>query len=454
MKKIIAIIFTAVLFLQANAQVDLTILYDNHFPLAESRFLPSKLGLTEHKFEFNVPSLYLWSENNVITNRSLANILNNDALSQSQLDGMLSNVEDKNTLGTGFEIQPFTGSFKIPHKGHSAKEHKELMTLSLELNYRFLFDFNYSGDLLKMFAYGNKQYAGKNADVSAQTNANYMREFSIGFAKPIFQNMENWEFRVGTKLKYIQGLMAIDMPERTSTVYTDPDGRYVDFNLQMDMQSSGLDSITGFRIGDVANNGVHGTGFGVDLGFSTIWKNKLMTSVALVDIGSVTYNKQVREVHVNETFRYEGSPFGDQIGNSPDLERIKEEFNGSNTSGSFTKKLPTRLIFQAEYYIEKESKKETHYRANNFFLTYVQGFNNEPGATTKPFVSVGYTHGFHDLLNVGGSVQVGGYSGFGIGAFASIKAAWMRFGIGTSNILSFASGGKGFDLSTRLSFLL
>jgi len=199
----------------------------------------------------------------------------------------------------------------------------------------------------------------------------------------------------------------------------------------------------------------NGSGFGIDLGLALFVGKKLEFNMSLLDIGSVSYNANTTSYSKSGTYVYEGAIISQLFGGS--------QFSGIDASiyepvkkfnESFSVALPTRLLLQAEYKMPKIGQSDREYVSNAIFVTYVQGFKNIPGTTTKPYMSIAYNHDFHKHFDAGLLVGAGGLTNFNIGAFGSVNILnTVKIGIGSDNLtaLIIPSAGYGGDISLNVS---
>ena len=126
-----------------------------------------------------------------------------------------------------------------------------------------------------------------------------------------------------------------------------------------------------------------GNGFGFDLGLSFLLENNLNVSLALTDIGSISWTKNTAK------FFATGAILIDDLTNQEQLDSLKDKFTGdAERIESFSTGLPTVFRFGLGYKLNEE---------DNFLpgtlllgLDYNQGFNDLPGNSKTPRVSFGF----------------------------------------------------------------
>jgi hypothetical protein len=215
------------------------------------------------------------------------------------------------------------------------------------------------------------------------------------------------KMRVGANLKYLKAFSGMYIPETSATMETASEGRYISLqNLNYQVDVATLDDENLFT----------GKGFAMDLSASMSF-GSITASVAVLDIGSLSFDKN--------THSYGGGVELDSL--------FLSDLNSNVDSGKiFTMGMPTRLVVHLE-----KNVLNGDYIKHGMYLTYIQGFNNIAGATTKPYIAAGYSYSLKNIINVGPTVNYGGYAGFGLGMFLSTKIGPLRMGAGTNAGLSY-----------------
>ncbi len=126
-----------------------------------------------------------------------------------------------------------------------------------------------------------------------------------------------------------------------------------------------------------------GNGFGFDLGLSFLLENNLNVSLALTDIGSISWTKNTAK------FFATGTILIDDLTNQEQLDSLKDKFIGdAERIESFSTGLPTVFRFGLGY---KLNEKDNFLPGTLLLgLDYNQGFNDLPGNSKTPRVSFGF----------------------------------------------------------------
>ena len=234
---------------------------------------------------------------------------------------------------------------------------------------------------------------------------------------------------------------------------TAADGSEISFDWDYTVNTSGVSDYTNYD--PMAFNG---TGFGFDLGIAAYFGKHLEVNASVIDLGSINFTEQTKSYSKNGVTTFDGALIGNLFGDI-DLSADSLDYLYSpdeNSGQSYTQAIGTRLLIQAEYKTPHlfQDREEI---SNEIFVTYVQGFTNAPGTTTRPFVSIGYKHDFHEAFDLGIMTAYGGFNQLMLGAFASVSVGDVfKLGIGTDNLTGFIAPGNttGVDFQASLSISL
>ena len=439
MKKLFTLLFIA-LFAQVYGQNNIGTTYCNHNDLNSSRYQPSELDLGSKHVQIGF-NYNLWMGNSAFDYKTANAIYNSGTITDANVDQMIGKLDKKNIFGVGQDYQVLGLAFQYKSK----KEKK--YDISLSIVDKFGANLIYTDNFMKLVLKGNKQFAGQTTDLGPlMANAQYRREYVVGTAFPLFGDQE-LGMRVGIRGKFMQGMGALYMPTGNATMTTDAQGRYIDLNFDYNVNTSGLKSFSPFKY--------NGKGYGVDIG-ATMYLSKYLEVVASVlNIGSIYYNNNTNNYQKTGSVHYDGMAVQGFFGGGANGDSLSKVFTPNTTSGgTFRMPLDTKISIEAEFKTSRKDKKDRTYVDNAIFLTYIQGLNNMPGATTRPFLSLGYNHDFHKFFDAGACVTVGGYNKLTGGAFFSLNIAnAVKFGLSSDNLTAFIipKYGTGIDLSANFS---
>lgn len=190
-----------------------------------------------------------------------------------------------------------------------------------------------------------------------------------------------------------------------------------------------------------------GTGMGFDLGLTAILSNQMRVSLAVTDIGSITWDKNQAIIKGSGDFTFEGYSSKEQI------DSLKDKFKQvtSDLKSSFTTSLPTALRLGVSYRLDQAPFISKFPGRMLVSFDYNQGFNNEIGNSTKPRFSLGIDWKPGNWIpTVRTGISLGGKLGFRWGFGLGIMAGPFDFNIATSNFDSIVSQ----NTATKLNLYL
>ncbi len=422
-----------------NAQYNLSTTYCEHNDLNASRYEPSELHLGKKHVQIG-SNFYFWIANNALDYGTIQKFRKGDAVTDQEIDNFVNNLEAKNQIGAGQDFQIAGLALRLGK-----------MDFSFSAVDKFAMEMNYSQNLMKLAWKGNKQFAGQRTQLGPLSfNAQYTREYALGTAFNVAGDLEKG-LRVGARAKYIQGIGSIYMPKSDLYLTTASDGRSIEAEFDYKLQSSGIKNFNGMNF--------NGMGYGIDAGISAHLSKHFEINASVLDFGAVTYNQDVKTYEKKGKYIYEGAVisnfFGDPRYNADSIASLFKPTETSN--GSYTMSLGTKVLLQGELKwggnMDEELEDE-EYQGHSLFLTYIQGLNNMPGATTKPYLSVAYNYDLKRMFDFGVSASMGGYNKYAVGAFFAFNFAHIiKFGIGSDNLMPLVQPklGTGADVSVNLS---
>ena len=99
-----------------------------------------------------------------------------------------------------------------------------------------------------------------------------------------------------TSFKYLMAYGGIDLPQATSTITTGVDGRYVNMDLNYEINLPNFDS----------DEGLPGKGIAFDLGATVNVGESMQVSASVLDIGSINYSKNTTSYQFTGDMNFEG----------------------------------------------------------------------------------------------------------------------------------------------------
>ncbi len=431
------------------AQYNTGTTYCEHNDINASRYQPSEMDFGDRKFQvgFNYD---FFVGNQYIKYSEIRKYYRENEIDQDDNEVLVFENQGDNLIGFGQNFQFFGFGYQ-----HRLKDGRKL-DFAFQVVDKAAGNFDVSETFTTLIFQGNNNptFRGNWVDLGkTQFQLNYYREFAVNVAFPILYRDQNHTFRIGIRPKYIQGIGAMKAEKSDIQMYTSENGDEIGLKFDYNYKTSGI-----FNFNPLNSNG---RGYGIDLGVTYFINEHFEVVASLLDVGSVTYTSDIRNffksgdttfkgIEADRLLSQQGGGFEDFVNDlQVQLDPIETE------GGDFTMALPTRLSLELQYRTPEKKRNDRRYVSNSIYLTYIQGLNNQPGNTMRPYVSLGYMHDFHSWFDVGGLVSYGGFNNFAFGAFFAVNVMESaKFGIASDNLTAWLlpSEGTGADISVNLSF--
>ncbi len=187
---IIACFLSLNLFGQGNNQVQ----FGYRGSISAARFLPSTHSLDSNNFEISI-SYKLWAASSSLSYGSLQTIFTDSVVSNSDIDDIISQMDDENKIALGQDFLILGIGFKHKFIG------KPLLW-SFSISDRFIANALYPKSLPQLMWQGNRQFEGEAVDLSSTVVAGlYFREFALGATRNIYQSSD-FSVIAGVRLNY------------------------------------------------------------------------------------------------------------------------------------------------------------------------------------------------------------------------------------------------------------
>jgi len=453
MKALSLIVFFSGLCASAYAQLSIGAVQDAHNASNAARHLPTFLGDGFDRFQVNAANAYFSLGSNFATMGDARAFLRSDTYSDELIGRNLRNMHSQDNFIAGsldvslINVAMHLGDPEAPVSfslGLGANERIELSAIFNEDAFRFAYN-------------GNKQFAGSFVELAPRFDGLAFTEYYASAACNIV-SPGGWSMKPAIRISYLSGQASVDMQDKNSiAVYTDPGGRYLNFSLDYNINTSlGGDSVklegSSFNLDGESLQSGAGSGFGMDLGLRISPHPGLSFDIGVMDIGSIRFTKSATNMYNHSTYRYEGVDINFAENQSLNLDSLASFARPSYSHGGYSVRLPAKLILSGSIGLGKiESGRRTFYR-HQISCLYVQGFANYLSATKKPYIGAGYTYSFGGVVNVGVNAGLGGITGGQMGLLASLKAGPFLLGVMSNNMLPLLApqAGRGTDAGLLL----
>ncbi|MBK8876594.1 MAG: hypothetical protein IPN13_23020 [Bacteroidetes bacterium] len=327
-----------------------------------------------------------------ITTKFMNTYINNEFIEQSVKDGAYTKMDDRSKIGSYLNAGAYMKKMRLFEADSTVRN------LTLALRYRTHFNADFPSDLFALYFYGNKRFAGVNADISDfNYEAIQYQQLQFGYGKT--KKSGNSEFEYYAGISFLNGQSYLDISTTRGSIYTQPDGEYADLDIRLESRQS---DTTKSNFG--SSNGL---GASLDLMVSYKMENQVKISLSATDIGMIAWNSKSSYFVVDTTYRFEGltvnnlfdSLYLDITSEAEFIDGFKED----RKKESFTSVLPAKFQLQVSKPFMED--KLMAYASVNYFLN----------ADYTPQIIAGGSYFFSKSFMAGVSAGFGGYTEFSAG---------------------------------------
>ncbi|MES2591287.1 MAG: DUF5723 family protein [Bacteroidota bacterium] len=297
-------------------------------------------------------------------------------------DNMLSKLSKNNYISASIKIDLLAFGFRL-------KKNYFSFNATEKVDFRFRYPKGFMDFIWK----GNGGLLGEEVKFNFGVNFSHYREYAIGFSREI-----NEKLTVGGKLKYLYGMENVWTERADVSLTTDPAYYAITAKSDIRINTSGVDSSSTANI--VVKDYLFkkkNRGFGIDLGGSYKYNEKLTFSASMIDLGYIKWKDGVSNyvsADPNGEFTYQGMDLNqlftdDSTSNTSEVmvDSLKEAFKINTIHESYTTKLSTQLYLGGNYNITK--------KINTGLVLYGQIFDK----TIHPGLALSYNQKVGKWLN-------------------------------------------------------
>jgi len=436
--------FTGLLSAQYN--LSSSYLYQND--VYTSRLQPSQLNLGTKTVQIGLPGLggaYMYAGNTIVGFSQISNTLSSSTLDMKDI---YDNADKKRLIfGLGADVLAFAGAAQF----EIIAEKKLNVGFTVSQRGGFYAEFPYEALSFIYKGNGSPEFRGKTAQLGKiNISGATFTQYALHVAMPIFGNDGSGEglgMRAGMGFKLLQGQLGLNMKDAQINIFTEQNGNYLVLNRNFNIAYT-----------DVREFNRTGRGFGLDLGTTLYYGDKWEFIASVTDIGHLRFTKNVISYSASGNDTVSGvinSFFGGED-NNIDVNKTSEKLVEVNErkGDSFTIPIGARLMLQSQYKLGRsQTTNGREYYKNRIFFTYMQGLANVVSTTTRPYLNVGYNHGFGSFFNAGLSLGYGSINrSMTAGLFCGFTGGSFKFGLGSDNLLGaiLPSVGTGADFAMNM----
>lgn len=435
MKKLSLYISFLIVFLSnISAQDNIQIQSVYRGSAASARFFPSTQMDQYNKMEFSF-NYNFFVANKSLTYGSIRQIQKENRLTAQDVQNIIEDLDENNRIGVGQDLLIFGLGLKTKIKNHP-------VVWNFTISDRFNVNLLIPKTLLQLMWQGNKQFSGQTLDLS-QTSISglYFREYSLGLATQI-KEWDDWKFRGGLRLNYYQGLSAIQNSKKEFYFTTAAEAEYIRMDYDFEYNYTGIDD---FNLLDP-----RGYGWGISLGTTFSYKDKLFFDIGVTDMGNIKFNEDIFKVGTKNNYQFDGLDLGEILNPTAFLDSLETIFTPQVDSlgkGEFKMNVGTRLSFMTSWVFGKTTENRG---SKTLTLFYSQGFSEKPGSTTSPNLALNYHQTVFKHVVYGFSTSFGGFNDVAVGGLLGLRFKHYRLSIQSDDFTGFIfpdkTTGAGFGL--------
>lgn len=356
-----------------------------------------------------------------------------DGVLNIDLEILVNNLNKKNYLNSQFQDQWLLVGYRLSN--HYFK---------IGISEKIAFDFSFPNTLFDFLLKGNAHYLGERVSISnLKLSITNYREVSLGYT-----NKLNDKWQIGGHLNLLFGLANISNYNSSLGIYTNPENYEITIDGDVEINSSGLNSLEGSTV-DYLKTATN-FGLGIDIGAQYKLNEKWEFSTSLIDIGYINWKNDLKTLTNNsEPFTIKGLDIKEFIDGSifngdsiftEIVDSLENEFALEEIEKKYTTFLPPKWYAGAKFYINMKNRVYTS-TSMQFFPTgirfglslgYELDINKHFGLTANYSL---YTNSFSNLgLGFrfrGGPIQLYVISDSMLASFnlLNFKSVYFRFGI-------------------------
>jgi hypothetical protein len=279
------------------------------------------------------------------------------------INDFLDKIKNKNFIEPEF-MMPVLGFGFVAGKNY----------IYFDINARAEANFVIPGDLFRLAFKGNEQFAGESIDFSSlRGDMKLYREIGLGFSRDVTERL-----RIGIKAKLLSGIASSSVDNRSLEIKVGNDYSHTldaDLNVNFsgpvkvqlnsdntidsiwfdDDRFDGSDNVLDFIMGK------KNSGFGIDLGASYRFNDKINLSASITDLGFIKWKKDLTNLRIRSNFAFSGIDMTDVIDGDKTFEEagdemldsLKNSFKVTKSSDPFTTFLPFGVTLGGSYSVTR-----------------------------------------------------------------------------------------------------
>lgn len=254
----------------------------------------------------------------------------------------------------------------------------------------------FSRDFFNLVMFGNAQFADKTVDLSGlELNFMTYKQFEVGILKSISHGKGKWNLGLGLSL--LTGNRDLHFKLNEASLYTHPDGEYLEGTVKGEIRSSSLASTQYFD--------ANGLGFSTALNIGYEAK-KFGIRLQTDDLGFISWSQHLKETELDTAFTFEGIEV--QLLSSDPF----STFNADTILSGLVTKLEPRKYTTV---VPGRLRLEGFYRVNDKDLRLYLGVQHRFAPGYVPYSYVGVSSPLPAGFFIDGRFAYGGFGSWNLG---------------------------------------
>ncbi len=437
---------SVILVMRADAQTVLPTSGDPLLLSGGASDLPSLQGMGFQRFAITLPTISGNADNSSLEAGTLQELLWGSSLSQAAVDRIVQSDGDVAYLNMDAQLQAIGIAFNILRADSTV-----LLSVGLEHRERQLTALRLDQELIDLVYSGNRQYVGATLtlDPLELRNITY-RSLGGNVAFDLVLKDTDWRLRPAIGLYYLKALEAVQFEGDGASMYTSPDGRYVDITADYRMDVAVPEDLDPWKP-------EAGSGLATDIAVAAVWKDRLQIHLGVNEIGSMKMTGGLRNYTHAGTTRYEGVEVAlNEYSGDPEVswDTLVNPLDPVKTNEAFTMRLPTTLLLYAQYGIGMKDVKGTPFPRHLVWGSLRNALSDDHFNRSRLGGAVGYTYNINDRFNAGTAFTLPGGGNFLIGLHATVRMGPVRLGVSSRDLMWLASPNTSLSADARFTLQL
>ncbi len=273
-------------------------------------------------------------------------------------------------------------------------------------------------DLFDLAMFGNAMFAGNTANLSnIKVSFLTYRQYEVGMLKQVKRTNGTWNLGLGASL--LMGNRNLELSIDRATLYTQPEGEYIDGAFSGEIRSASIASgqyfdATGLGFSASLNVGYEGKKFGFTLQAD--------------DLGFISWSQHLKHTALDSTFRFEGVEMDlfasdNNLFSGIDLDTVVSGFATVKEGTRYSTIVPGRMRLEA------------YYALNDKDLRLYAGVQYRIAPAYFPYIFVGTSSPLPKGFFIDGRFAYGGFGSWNVGVELRKKFAdVVEVRLGTNNL--------------------